>query len=115
MKSLKLFANGAVQQQSPKAQEKSFVAQPAKTPSQSFALVRQVANTNSMRLVYDLTVDEEHCYYANGILVHNCTQALRYLRDAGWIDIDGAPPELYDEDDYADSQAGKKKGNPYAM
>lgn len=46
--------------------------------------------------------------------VDACTQALRYLRDAGWIDIDGAPPEPYDDDDYADSQKGKSKGNPYA-
>jgi predicted phage terminase large subunit-like protein len=46
--------------------------------------------------------------------VDACTQALRYLRDGGWIDIDGAPPEAYDEDDYADSQRGKAKGNPYA-
>ena len=47
--------------------------------------------------------------------VDACTQALRYLRDGGWIDIDGAPPEPYDEDDYADSQRGVQKGNPYAL
>ena len=66
-----------------------------------------------MRHVFDLTVEGEHCYYANGILVHNCTQALRYLRDAGWLDIDPPPDEAWDEDDFVDS--GKpRKGNPYA-
>jgi len=52
---------------------------------------------------------------AHDDFVDACTQALRYLRDSGWIDIDGAPPEPYDDDDYADSQAGKPKGNPYSM
>ena len=28
--------------------------------------------------VFDLTVDSEHCYYANGVLVHNCMDSLRY-------------------------------------
>jgi hypothetical protein len=52
---------------------------------------------------------------AHDDFVDACTQALRYLRDSGWIDIDGAPPELFDEDDYADSQRGVQKGNPYAL
>lgn len=29
--------------------------------------------------VYDLTVEDEHCYYANGVLVHNCMDAFRYF------------------------------------
>lgn len=29
--------------------------------------------------VFDLMVEDEHCYYANGVLVHNCIDALRYL------------------------------------
>jgi len=28
--------------------------------------------------VYDLTVDDAHCFYANGVLVHNCHDALQY-------------------------------------
>jgi hypothetical protein len=28
--------------------------------------------------VYDLTVDGEHEFFANGVLVHNCMDALRY-------------------------------------
>ena len=45
--------------------------------------------TPTTRLVYNLTVDDAHCYYANGILVHNCdtvSQALRHLRDLGLLE-----------------------------
>ena len=28
--------------------------------------------------VYDITVDDEHCFYANGVLVGNCHDALQY-------------------------------------
>ena len=46
--------------------------------------------------------------------VDACTQALRYLRDAGWLEIDPPPEEDYDEDDYIDS--GKtRRVNPYAV
>jgi phage terminase large subunit len=31
--------------------------------------------------VYDLTVEESHEYFANGILVHNCMDCVRYLFD----------------------------------
>jgi len=40
------------------------------------------------------------------------SQALRYLRDAGWISID-FPREWVDEDDYIDA-GGRSKENPYA-
>jgi hypothetical protein len=40
------------------------------------------------------------------------SQALRYLRDAGWLSIDPPPPDDYDEEDLID--AGVVKGNPYA-
>ena len=42
------------------------------------------------------------------------TQALRYLRDSGYIDIDGPAPEAYDEDDYVDSGAARSRENPYS-
>lgn len=51
---------------------------------------------------------------SNDDLTDSCTQALRFLRDAGWLDID--PPredDDWDEDDYA--YVGGKKGNPYAQ
>lgn len=37
-----------------------------------------------MAPVYNLTVEGAHCYYANGVLVHNCdtvTMALSYFRN----------------------------------
>ena len=40
------------------------------------------------------------------------SQALRYLRDAGWLSIDPPPPDDYDEEDLID--AGVIKENPYA-
>jgi predicted phage terminase large subunit-like protein len=43
------------------------------------------------------------------------TQALRFLRDTGWLDVDGPRPDDYDEDDYVDSGMAKSKGNPYAQ
>jgi hypothetical protein len=87
-----------------------FIAAPnAKLPKASSALAKAVFNTHTTQTVYDLTVDEEHCYYADGMLVHNCTQALRYLRDAGFLDID---PRL--EEDQEVEYYGRKKGNPYA-
>lgn len=46
-------------------------------------------------------------------LVDACTQALRYLRDAGWLDIDPLPDDTWDEDDYADTGRVRKM-NPYA-
>jgi len=46
-------------------------------------------------------------------LVDACTQALRYLRDAGWLEIDPPPNDDWDEDDFADS-GKQKRVNPYA-
>jgi predicted phage terminase large subunit-like protein len=45
--------------------------------------------------------------------VDACTQALRFLRDAGWLDIDPPRDEL-DEDDYADVGMVRRE-NPYAQ
>lgn len=47
--------------------------------------------------------------------VDAATQALRYLRDAGWLEIDPPPPEAYDEDDYIDSGMSRERVNPYAV
>ena len=44
------------------------------------------------------------------------SQALRYLRDAGWLNIDPPPPDTYDEDDVIDAGwEHRKKENPYAV
>jgi predicted phage terminase large subunit-like protein len=46
--------------------------------------------------------------------VDSCTQSLRFLRDAGWLEIDPPPRDDYDDDDYAED--GKpKRVNPYAV
>jgi predicted phage terminase large subunit-like protein len=47
-------------------------------------------------------------------LVDACTQALRYLRDAGWLEIDPPPQDDWDEDDYADT-GRVRRVNPYAI
>jgi len=47
--------------------------------------------------------------------VDMCTQALRYLRDAGWLNVDPPPREDYDEDDYEDSGKKSRRVNPYAV
>lgn len=46
--------------------------------------------------------------------VDTCTQALRFLRDAGWLEIDPPPQEDYDEEDYVDSGKTRRE-NPYAQ
>jgi len=45
--------------------------------------------------------------------VDSCTQALRYLRDSGWLEIDPPPRDDWDEEDYVDS--GRTRENPYAI
>ena len=49
----------------------------------------------------------------------DCTsQALRYLRDAGWISIDAPPRDDYDENDVIDAEEFNKRHgrtNPYAV
>jgi predicted phage terminase large subunit-like protein len=46
--------------------------------------------------------------------VDTCSQALRYLRDAGWLEVDPPPDDDWDEDDYADSGRVRRE-NPYAQ
>ena len=45
-------------------------------------------------------------------MVDAASQGLRYLRDAGWLDID--PPPRYDDDDFY-QESRQKRGNPYAQ
>lgn len=40
--------------------------------------VRDVKPTGKQEAVYNLTVDDVHEFYANGVLVHNCMDARRY-------------------------------------
>ena len=50
---------------------------------------------------------------AHDDFVDAMSQALRYLRDAGWLTID-FPTEWVDEDDYVDA-GQRKRENPYAL
>jgi predicted phage terminase large subunit-like protein len=44
------------------------------------------------------------------------SQALRYLRDAGWLNIDPPPNEDYDDEDVIDAGwEHRKRENPYAV
>lgn len=45
---------------------------------QTAKLLRLDVEEKGYQLVYDLFVEETHEYFANGILVHNCVDALRY-------------------------------------
>jgi len=48
---------------------------------------------------------------SNDDMVDACTQALRWLRDAGWLEVDPPPRDDWDEDDYVDT--GRTRENPY--
>ena len=50
---------------------------------------------------------------AHDDFVDAMSQALRYLRDGGWISIDGPPRDEIDEEDYVDAGM-RKRENPYA-
>jgi predicted phage terminase large subunit-like protein len=66
--------------------------------------------------VYNLTVADAHCFYANRFLTHNCdtfTQAMIYLRDAGWFELEAAAQDEVEEVDY--HALRKRKMNPYAQ
>lgn len=45
------------------------------------AIVQCVLNGGEEKTVYDLTVEDAHEFFANGVLVHNCIDALRYSLD----------------------------------
>jgi predicted phage terminase large subunit-like protein len=46
-------------------------------------------------------------------LVDTVTQALRFLRDSDWLEVDPPPRDDWDEDDFADTGRPKRE-NPYA-
>jgi predicted phage terminase large subunit-like protein len=45
--------------------------------------------------------------------VDSATQALRFLRDAGWLEVDPPPRDDWDEEDYADT-GRQRRTNPYS-
>ena len=44
-------------------------------------VVERVQGQSKLETVYDLTVEDAHEFFANGVLVHNCIDALRYSLD----------------------------------
>ena len=82
------YANGAVLASKLKALKKPCVQTDVLKKNQNISEVFSVNAMNIMLPVYNLTIDGEHCYYANGILTHNCdtvSMAMRYLRRSGFI------------------------------
>jgi len=72
---------------------KNIVPLGASQQSLNIEQVNLVQNTHSIQNVYDITVEGEHCYYANGILVHNCSQALLRFRKGGFIRLETDEPD----------------------
>jgi len=55
------------------------------TPARKPVEIRLVAKCSGLspRKVYDLTVESDHCFYANGVLVHNCIQYISCHGETG--------------------------------
>ena len=58
-------------------------------------LVQCVLDGGTEKAVYDLTVEDAHEFFANGVLVHNCIDATRYaladlMRGRGTMQINPA-------------------------
>jgi len=71
-----------------KALKRSLVHRLASLQNPNTCAVKDVYLTHTMRPVYNLTVEGEHCYFANGVLTHNCdtvSMALRHLRETGLL------------------------------
>jgi len=82
------FVSGAVRFLKQKVQKKQCVRYNALTENQNLCVVKSITPTHTMRPVYNLTVDGEHCYFANGVLTHNCdtvSMALRHMREVGLL------------------------------
>ena len=71
-----------------KALKRSLVHRLVSLRNPNTCAVKDVYLTHTMRPVYNLTVEGEHCYFANGVLTHNCdtvSMALRHLRETGLL------------------------------
>ena len=81
-------ASGAAGASPQRALRRLFALLAARLRSPSSCLVRQVRATHTTQPVYNLTVEQVHCFYANGILTKNCdaaAQALMRFRQGGFI------------------------------
>jgi hypothetical protein len=107
----KFNALGAVNLQWQKAKEKVFAALLVRLQNHAGAAVLEKPVIHSIEPTYDLTVQDAHCFYANGVLVHNCdstTQSLIYLSDKNWLSMTIIPPD-------SGIIPKRKKNNPYSV
>ncbi|CAB4145963.1 Intein C-terminal splicing region [uncultured Caudovirales phage] len=102
-------ANGAAGHSYHKAPAKSFARLLAKLKNPGSVVVSKSRSTHTMRRVYNLTVERAECFYANGILTHNCSQALRLIADRNLVTV--REPEPQTETTRAPQPP---KPNPYA-
>jgi predicted phage terminase large subunit-like protein len=82
------FVSGAVRALKLGALKSLCAQRPVSKENPDTCVVEAVKFTHTMQPVYNMTVEGEGCYYANGILVHNCdtvSMAMRHLRDTGVI------------------------------
>lgn len=66
--------------------------------AQSRALVERISYENVPQPVYNLTIEDAHCFYANSMLTHNCdcvSLALSRFRQGGFISL---PTDHEDKD-----------------
>jgi predicted phage terminase large subunit-like protein len=83
------YVFGAVQSLSTRISEIHSALQNAKFKKVDIEEVNTNLSIHTMQPVFNLSVEYPHCYFANGILVHNCdtvTQALIYLRKSRWFE-----------------------------
>ena len=59
----------------------------ARQPSVGLGSVKSVKCTHIMQPVFNISVDKAECYFASGVLVHNCTQAILRFRQGGFIPL----------------------------
>ena len=81
-------ANGAELGLNLGTSESCFARHPASSQSRIMSSGEAESCTHITQPVYNLTVEGAHCYYANGVLVHNCdtvSQTLRFLRETGML------------------------------
>lgn len=58
---------------------------PSRPVSDQDGIAPPIAATPQQEPVYNLAVEGAECYYANGILVHNCSMSLIKLREDGYL------------------------------
>lgn len=93
-----LFAAGVVRLSRRGVQSPCFADLLVKQKNRDTVCEASVLSTQRIGAVFNLSVEGEHCFYAEGFLTHNCTvQALMRLRAGGFIRL---PSDEKDEPRY---------------